>query len=58
MTEVVDWDITGSESYDSSAEVTARVTFRVFGITESRRFVFTLVRGEDHWQVCGVRSAR
>lgn len=53
--EVIDWEVEDTERHERSAEVTARVTFRVLGLTESRRLHFTLVREDDRWKVCGLR---
>ncbi|WP_117208543.1 hypothetical protein [Allorhizocola rhizosphaerae] len=57
-TDVVDWEIIGDESYERSAEVTARVTYTIMGITDSQRMVFTLLKEDDQWVVCGLTAAR
>jgi hypothetical protein len=54
--EVVDWEITGSEVHDESADVDARVTYRVLGFAQSGRMVFTVVKEDDDWRVCGMRG--
>ncbi len=57
-TDIVDWDIVGSETHDESATVTARVTYRVLNVTDSGTMQFTLVHEEGDWRVCGIRSTR
>jgi hypothetical protein len=54
--DVVVWEITDSETHDKSADVTARVTYRVLGFAQSGRMVFTLVEQDGDWQVCGMRT--
>lgn len=55
-TDIVDWEITDTETHDRSAEVTARITFRVLGLTNSSRMVFTLIKEDGDWKVCGARG--
>jgi hypothetical protein len=57
-TDVVDWEIIGDETYGRSAEVTAHVTYNVLGMTTGQRMVFTLLKEDDQWVVCGLTAAR
>jgi len=54
--EVVDWDIKDSQTHERSADVQARVTYRVLGFAHSGEVDFTLVKEDDDWRVCGMRT--
>ena len=56
--EVVDWEIIGSDVHDRSADVDARVTYRVLGFAQSGRMVFTVLKEDDDWRVCGMRATQ
>ena len=54
--EIVDWDVTDTRESDRSAEVTARVTFKISGVAATNDFRFTLVNDDGDWQICGFQT--
>lgn len=54
--EIVDWDIMDSRDGARSAEVTARVTYKIMGVAATKPFHFTLVKEKGDWLICGFRG--
>ena len=54
--EVVDWDITDTRDGDRSAEVRARVTFKISGVATTNTFSFTLIKEKGDWLICGLQA--
>lgn len=54
--EIVDFDVTGTRDSDRSAEVTARVTFKISGVATTNTFRFTLINEDGNWLICGFQA--
>jgi hypothetical protein len=54
--EIVDWDITDIRDSDRSAEVAARVTFKISGVASTNNFRFTLINEDGDWLICGFQT--
>jgi len=54
--EVVDWDITDTRDSDRSAEVQARVTYKISGVAATNTINFTLIKEDGDWLICGLRA--
>jgi hypothetical protein len=54
--DIVDWDVIHSRDSDRSAEVTARVTFKISGVAATNTFRFTLIKEEAGWLICGIQA--
>ena len=54
--EIVDWDITDTRDGDKSAEVAARVTYKISGVAATNTIRFTLIREKDDWLICGLQT--
>lgn len=54
--ELIDWDVTGTRDSDRSAEVSARITFKISGVAATRTFRFTLINEDGDWLICGFQA--
>jgi len=54
--EIVDYDITSTRDGDKSAEVSARITFKISGVAATSTFHFTLIKENGDWLICGFQA--
>jgi hypothetical protein len=53
--DIVDWEIIDVDRRSKSADVDARITYKVVGLATTNRFTLTLIKEGDDWKVCGFR---